>query len=151
MARKDALLRIHKQLMDRRDHLRRMLDRDVADMNINSSGSRDEVDAAFDSGTGEVSSHLAEFESRELAQIEKAIRRLKGGTYGSCEGCDKKINVARLNALPYSTTCMECQRAAERPHAVHNRITGNWEKVYDAFRRINDDSERVDLAAMEKD
>ena len=56
---------------------------------------------------------VAEVESRELASIERALVRVKNGTYGECEGCGQKIPVARLSALPYATSCIECQRAAE--------------------------------------
>jgi DnaK suppressor protein len=39
---------------------------------------------------------------------------MKAGKYGSCEYCGGKIPMARLNALPYATMCIECQREAER-------------------------------------
>ena len=45
--------------------------------------------------------------------MERALRRLKTGTYGKCEACSTKIPVARLNALPYSTVCIKCQREIE--------------------------------------
>ena len=38
---------------------------------------------------------------------------MKQGSYGVCEGCSGAIPIARLNALPYATLCIECQRAAE--------------------------------------
>src|SRR5262249_9638574 len=70
-------------------------------------------DVAFDSGSDEIATQLVELEARELNQIERALARIKQGTYGVCEACQKKIPVARLNALPYSTTCIECQREME--------------------------------------
>jgi DnaK suppressor protein len=38
---------------------------------------------------------------------------LKAGTYGKCEVCNISIPVARLNALPFSTLCVQCQREME--------------------------------------
>ena len=38
----------------------------------------------------EINSQLAEVESRELANIEKALEQMREGTYGVCENCDKK-------------------------------------------------------------
>ncbi len=73
----------------------------------------DVVDAALDAAQDEISSQLAEVESRELANIERALVRIKSGTYGECEVCGERIPLARLNALPYATSCIECQRAAE--------------------------------------
>ena len=34
--------------------------------------------------------------------------------YGLCEVCECKIPMARLNALPYATICITCQREIER-------------------------------------
>src|SRR5438094_8051116 len=112
MARRDALLRLHKSLMARRDELRKRLGGDLRDLSNSqkSDATGDSADLAFDSGSEEVASQLAELESRELAQIERAVNKLKQGKYGLCEGCARKIPVARLNVLPYSTTCVECQR-----------------------------------------
>jgi DnaK suppressor protein len=53
-------------------------------------------------------------ESRELANIENALHRMSAGKYGSCEVCNGTIPLARLNALPYATMCIECQRDLER-------------------------------------
>src|SRR5271154_6416005 len=135
MARREALLRLHKSLMARRDELRKRLGGDLKDLSNSqtSDATGDSADLAFDGGSEEVASQLAELESRELLQIERAMAKLKHGTYGLCEGCARKIPVARLNVLPFSTTCIECQREME----VHGGWRGrgssdDWEKVSDA-------------------
>src|SRR5438045_8909411 len=113
MSRRDALLRLHKSLMARRAELRRRLGGELEDLGTSFMGSNvtgDIADAAFDTGTEEVSSQLAELEARELSQIERSLVRLKQGSYGTCEICQVRIPVARLNALPFSTTCINCQR-----------------------------------------
>lgn len=149
MARRDALLRLHKTLVGRRDELRKRLGGDLKDLrSMTSPISGDEADKAFDSGSGEVSSQLAQLESRELFQIERAIRRLKQGIYGVCEGCSKKIPVSRLNALPFSTTCISCQREMEIYGSWEGRGTGDWGKVSDS----SFDGEReVKLSDLEMD
>ncbi len=81
---------------------------------LRSQSTGDVVDAALDSAQDEISSQLAEVESRELASIENALERMRVGKYGVCEGCGCKIPMARLNALPYATYCIECQREAEK-------------------------------------
>jgi len=53
-------------------------------------------------------------ESRELARIENALERMRDGQYGVCEACGISIPLARLNALPYATLCIKCQRESER-------------------------------------
>lgn len=112
MARKDALLKITKTLLARRNELRKRLGMELNDLGTVAGG--DVADAAFGASGGEMASQLAQLESRELAQIELALARLKQGRYGVCDLCEKRIPVARLNAVPYSVMCVPCQGQAER-------------------------------------
>ena len=115
MNRKEAILNMRQVLIKRRDALRKVLAGDLsvlAELRADSSG--DVVDAALDSVQDEISSQLAEVESRELARIENALDRMRSGDYGMCEQCSTNIPMARLTALPYATLCINCQREAER-------------------------------------
>jgi DnaK suppressor protein len=115
MARHEALLNLRAILVRRRDALRSALAGDLSLLKeLRSESPGDVVDAAYDSTQDEISSQLAEVESRELANIENALERMKAGKYGLCEVCNGKIPMARLNALPYATMCIECQRELER-------------------------------------
>jgi RNA polymerase-binding transcription factor len=135
MARKDALLRLHSRLVARRDALRKALNgdldayREYAAMNVVG----DSVDAAVDTANDEISSQIVEIESRELGQIEHALRRIVEGVYGRCEFCGEKIAEARLNALPYTNTCIDCQRENERHGQAFGRTAEDqrWAKIYD--------------------
>ncbi|PHY03416.1 MAG: molecular chaperone DnaK [Planctomycetaceae bacterium] len=115
MARKDALLNQHAILIRRRDALRSALAGDLSLLKeLRSESPGDVIDAALDSTQDEISSQLAEVESRELASIENALQQMQIGRYGVCEICNSKIPMARLNALPYATMCIACQRDVER-------------------------------------
>jgi DnaK suppressor protein len=115
MARKDALVNLRAILVRRRDALRSALAGDLTLLKeLRSESPGDVIDAAYDSAQDEISSQLAEVESRELANIENALTRMKAGSYGQCEVCGGRIPMARLNALPYATVCIECQRELER-------------------------------------
>ncbi|MFQ5948319.1 MAG: TraR/DksA family transcriptional regulator [Acidimicrobiia bacterium] len=46
-----------------------------------------------------------------LAKVEVAMRRIDAGTYGKCDLCGRAIPVARLEALPHATLCVECARS----------------------------------------
>src|SRR6478736_1153930 len=135
MARKDALLRLHARLVARRDALRKALTGDLDSYNELAAQDvvGDNVDAAVDNANDEISSQLVEIESRELTQIEHALKRIVGGLYGRCEFCNGKIAEARLNALPYTNSCIDCQRENER--VGQNRgLDGEsqrWAKVFD--------------------
>jgi DnaK suppressor protein len=74
----------------------------------------DTLDVALDAANDEINSQLAEMESRELSRIEKALERMRNGTYGICEITGKPIPLARLQALPYATTRVDAQRELER-------------------------------------
>jgi DnaK suppressor protein len=116
MARREALLRLHKVLLGRRGDLLGKLAGELDNLRNfkNLDGTGDSADAAFDSGSEEMASQLAELDAKELDQIERAIGKLKQGTYGLCEVCEGKIPVGRLNVLPYSTLCIDCQKEMER-------------------------------------
>jgi DnaK suppressor protein len=115
MARKDALLNLKVILVRRRDALRNALAGDLTLLKeLRSESPGDVMDAAYDSAQDEISSQLAEVESRELASIENALDRMKSGQYGLCEVCNCRTPMARLNALPYATMCIDCQRDVER-------------------------------------
>ncbi len=150
MARRDALLRLHKTLLARGAALRKTLAGELADLRLKTA-SGDTADAAFDAGSEEIASQLAQLEARELSQIERALMRMKQGTYGLCEVCQSKIPVARLNALPYSTTCVDCQREMELyPDWADRRGGVDWQRVSDTEAPA-DERREVDLADLEMD
>ncbi len=131
MARKDEILRMREVLVIRRDALRRALAGDLSLLSNLQQGSGDVIDAALDSAQGEINSQLAEVESRELGSIEKALEQMRDGSYGLCEHCEKKIPLTRLKALPYATTCIECQRLAEEGR-LEGADSADWSRVLDS-------------------
>jgi DnaK suppressor protein len=131
MARKDSILKMRDLLIKRRDGLRKALAGDLSMLkSLSGETSGDVVDAALDAVQDEISSKLAEVESRELANIEVALERMRAGKYGLCEICNGKIPLARLNALPYATSCIECQRASENASGGGG-YAGDWSRVLD--------------------
>ena len=131
MSRKDAILSMRQVLIKRRDALRKALAGDLSLLKeLRAQTSGDVIDAALDSVQDEISSQLAEVESRELARIEYALERMRNGHYGICEGCNTSIPMARLNALPYASFCIKCQREAERQGAT-SAADVDWSRLLD--------------------
>lgn len=121
-ARKEAMLQLKQILVRRRDALRKALAGDLSSLKeLRQQTSGDMMDAAMDTAQDEISSQLAEVESRELTHIETALERMRLGEYGVCEGCGNGIPLARLQALPYATMCIGCQREAEKTGELPNR------------------------------
>ncbi len=154
MARKDAMIRLHTRLVARRDALRKALNGDLDSLREYHStfDVGDNVDAAVDTANDEISSQLAEIESRELGQIEHALKRIVGGFYGRCEFCGEKISEARLNALPYASSCIDCQRENERTGVGFGSSTDDhrWGKIVD--RRDDSDGDgHINLSDFEMD
>jgi DnaK suppressor protein len=132
MARNEALIRLHKTLLGRRADILRKLEHDMENLrNFDTASTGDSADVAFEASSDEMTSQLAELDARELEQIERALHRLKQGTYGLCEGCHEKIPVGRLNALPYSTLCINCQREMEQYPDWDRAGNFSWDRVTD--------------------
>ena len=126
MSRKESILNLREVLITRRDALRQALAGDLSLLQqLRDQSSGDVVDAALDSVHDEINSQLAEVESRELNRIEVALERMREGKYGVCEACSINIPMARLNALPYATLCVKCQREAEL-NGVDHHSDADW-------------------------
>ena len=78
-----------------------------------------EVDVEPDEGDAEIfereknASLIAVLENK-LQDIDAALRSIEKGRYGTCERCDKPIEIARLEVKPDATLCLECQQEVER-------------------------------------
>ena len=113
MSRKDAILTLRQILMKRRDALRKALAGDLSLLReLNAQASGDMVDAALDSVQDEISSQLAEVESRELARIEYALDRIAKGSLGFARVAGR--------GFPWPV-CMPCPM----PHTALN-ASGKW-------------------------
>jgi RNA polymerase-binding protein DksA len=72
------------------------------------------ADTATETYDRELDYTLEENSGHVLAEIDAALERITNGTYGRCTNCDGQIPVERLEALPWATLCIECQRDRER-------------------------------------
>ena len=130
MARKDSLKNMKEILVRRREALRKALAGDLSLLTeLREQSSGDVVDFALDSAQDEINSQLAEVESRELARIDEALEKMRAGTYGLCEGCKQNIPLARLQALPYATCCIECKRKLEESGLSTKDV--DWSNILD--------------------
>ena len=57
---------------------------------------------------------LEENEGRLLQAIDAALTRMDDGSYGACVSCGRPIGAERLEALPWTTQCIDCKRKEER-------------------------------------
>lgn len=59
-------------------------------------------------GTKDFLLKLEEGQRDAFRAIADAWRRLDEGTFGVCDNCGEPIPKARLEAVPYATTCVKC-------------------------------------------
>ena len=113
MSRKQSLQKMREVLIERRVALRKAVDGDFSMLRKLERSGGDAADCALETSYSELSSQLAEAETRELQSVDNALRLMDEGLYGKCEGCNSNIPMARLQALPYATLCISCKRLVE--------------------------------------
>jgi len=72
------------------------------------------ADTATETYDRELDYTLEENSEHVLADIDAALKRIETGTYGTCTSCGKDIGEERLEARPWATLCIGCQRERER-------------------------------------
>ena len=139
MSRKEALLRLYNRLLAQRESLRQKVADDLGMAYTPDDGINDLGETAHHVEQTELHTQLAALESRELRQIETAINKIREGTYGKCDRCQKTIPTARLQALPFSSMCVDCQRKREQRRVVDDEEEGrNWASALEYERRSFD-------------
>ncbi len=107
-------MKIKERLMGKRNELLKLiqssksLERDIGDITFSN-----EIDLASSLEGREMVFQLTSRDRNELRLIEEAVFRINEGTYGACESCEKKISLKRLQIMPLTSLCIECQEAAE--------------------------------------
>lgn len=48
------------------------------------------------------------------SSINEALLKIKNGTYGKCEKCNKQIEVGRLLAMPTAMLCLSCSKKSSK-------------------------------------
>lgn len=104
-----------KRLEERQQALRRTVSRTEED------GRTADQDTAQDIADRAASSYTKEFlfsqsnNDRQLLQmVEVALQRIREGTFGECLACGNEINPKRLEAVPWTRHCIECQEKVEQ-------------------------------------
>lgn len=74
---------------------------------------QDVVDKAESSYTKEFLLSLSDAEREQLRLLDAALRRLETAGFGLCQMCGQPISKKRLNALPWTPYCINCQQKKE--------------------------------------
>lgn len=73
----------------------------------------DNLDMAYRDSSADQLLSLLEVRHRMRIILDEALTRLREGTYGFCNECGEPVSNARLKALPFAKTCVDCQNVIE--------------------------------------
>jgi DnaK suppressor protein len=73
----------------------------------------DVVDRAVSTYARELNFSQSENDAQLLQMVNSALQRMDDGTYGECLNCGKEIGLKRLEAVPWTHLCIDCQSKAE--------------------------------------
>ncbi|HWR14468.1 MAG TPA: TraR/DksA family transcriptional regulator [Terriglobales bacterium] len=112
---KKKLEQFKKRLEERQAELRKTVSTRQQD------GRNQGEDIAQDIADKAASSYNKEFlftqstnERQMLGMVDSALSRIREGTYGECISCGNEINSKRLEAVPWTRYCIECQDKLEK-------------------------------------
>ena len=137
---KEVMARYQRLLVELRDHLidgvnflaTDNLKRTAKDASGELSGySLHMADAGTDNFDREFALSLVSNEQEALYEIEEALKRLEGGTYGVCEMCEKLVRKERLEAVPFARFCIQCQSGVEKDHRHPQQTTAVFSETAD--------------------
>jgi len=104
-----------KRLETRQQDLRRMVSRTEQDgRSVDEGSAQDIADRAASSYNKEFLFHQSNADRQLLQMVETALSRIREGSFGECISCGKEINPKRLEAVPWTRHCIECQEKLEQ-------------------------------------
>lgn len=122
-SRKKFLTKARENLLEQKNKVLGEIDSELkAERESNKDEGMDTYDLASEERDREINFILSDRERVKLKQIDDALERLDDGTYGVCESCGLEIAEERLNAMPFSRLCRDCQQDMEREAKSQRRF-----------------------------
>jgi DnaK suppressor protein len=104
-----------KRLETRQHELRTMVSRnDQEGRSADQEATQDIADRAASSYNKEFLFSQSNNDRQLLQMVEGALARIREGSFGECISCGKEINPKRLEAVPWTRHCIECQEKLEK-------------------------------------
>jgi DnaK suppressor protein len=110
-----------KRLEDRQRELRYIMNRTAQDgRDADLESAQDIADRAANSYNKEFLFSQSNNERQLLQMVDSALVRMREGTFGQCISCGEEINSKRLEAVPWTRHCIECQEKLEKGLLEHS-------------------------------
>jgi DnaK suppressor protein len=121
--RKKFLAQVRENLLETKSKLLHEMDTEMkAEREGNKDEGLDTYDLASEERDREINFILSDRERSKIKEIDEALARLADNTYGICESCGLEIGEERLEALPFTRLCRDCQQDQEREAKSQRRF-----------------------------
>lgn len=108
----DEKQRLEGMISNRRDSVSSHSSTGVNE-SFSNSGDDEYADAATDTFYQELDMTMLNKYRYRITMIDGALGRLDAGTYGQCVRCHQRIGEARLDAIPETPYCRDCEADVE--------------------------------------
>ncbi|MHB1674846.1 MAG: TraR/DksA family transcriptional regulator [Acidobacteriaceae bacterium] len=110
----DTRLHFEKRLRQRQQELEQAVASTVAQaLASNTNDTQDVADQAVAGYQKELLFSQGTVRSAQLRLVRQALARLADGTFGECVRCYQAIGAKRIEALPWTPYCIDCQERIE--------------------------------------
>jgi DnaK suppressor protein len=121
--RKKFLTDLRQNLLEMKNKLVTEIDSELkAEREGNKDEGMDTYDLASEERDREINFILSDRERVKIKQIDDALLRLEDGSYGVCESCGLEVAEERLEAMPFTRLCRDCQQDMEREAKSQRRF-----------------------------
>jgi DnaK suppressor protein len=136
------------KVLDRLTEIRsKLLDEVDTDQKAQRDENKDEGMDAYDLASverdREINFILSDRERMKIKEIDDALARLADGSYGICESCGLEIAEERLDALPFTRMCSDCQQDQEREARTQGRVVEMDDRGYRKVGSTDGDEENT--------
>jgi RNA polymerase-binding transcription factor len=112
---KTDVKRFRDQLESQRAEAEHLLRRTEEEQKGLAAGRPPELgDFCIESATREYLFERVSQQRRLLNRIERSLEHIRSGTFGECIACGEEIPRKRLDAMPWTEYCLQCQDERER-------------------------------------
>ncbi len=133
LSREGFLAQVKEHLLETKSKLLEEMDTEQkAQREGNKDEGMDAYDLASEERDREINFILSDRERAKIKEIDDALARLADSSYGVCESCGLEIGEERLEALPFTRVCRDCQQDRER-EAKSQR---NYDSEDRAYRKV---------------
>lgn len=108
----DEKRRLERMIANRRDSVQNHTAAGVNE-SFSNSGDDEYADAATDTFNQELDMTMLNKYKFRITRVDEALARLADGSYGTCVRCHQKISDGRLDAVPETGYCRDCEADVE--------------------------------------